>query len=119
MITAGLVAALAEGVVLIEALGLDPQLYVRVIQDADLPSRVWPGKAELMAARDFAPRFSLENMAKDVSLALQLAASVKLALPQAQASLQSLHAGADAVGGDRDMAAAYEGVRARAMQRRQ
>lgn len=113
MITAGVVAALAEGIALIEALGLDPQLYTQVIKDSDLPSRVWGGKAGLMAARDFAPRFSLENMAKDVSLALRLAASVQLPLPQAQASLQSLTAGAEAVGGDRDMAAAFEGVRAR------
>lgn len=114
MITAGLVAALAEGIALIEALGLNPQLYAQVLKDTDLPSRVWSGKAGLMAERDFSPRFSLENMAKDVTLALELAASVGLPLPQSQESLRSLKAGAEVAGGDRDMAAALEGVTARA-----
>jgi 3-hydroxyisobutyrate dehydrogenase-like beta-hydroxyacid dehydrogenase len=113
MITAGLVAALAEGMALLESLNLDPALYIRVIKDADLASRVWGGKATLMMQRDFAPRFSLDNMSKDVSLALQMARDAGFDLPQGAATLATLLRGAEAVGGDRDMAAAVEGVHSR------
>jgi len=64
----GMVAALAEGMALVNAVGLDPDLYIRIIRDADLPRRVMLGKAELMAQGDFAPRFSLDHMGKDMGL---------------------------------------------------
>lgn len=113
LITAGLVAALAEGMALLQSLGLDPGQYIHVLKEADLPSRVWGGKAMLMMQRDFAPRFSLDNMSKDVALALQMAHASGFDLPQGAATLATLLRGAEAVGGDRDMAAAVEGVRPR------
>ncbi len=110
LVTGGVVAALAEGIALIEAAGLDPQLYVRVLKDSTLPERLWIGKAGLMAARDFEPRFSLENMAKDLNLAVRMGGHYGLDLQQGQSSLAMLMRGAAAVGGDRDMAAALAGV---------
>jgi 3-hydroxyisobutyrate dehydrogenase-like beta-hydroxyacid dehydrogenase len=110
MVGAGLVAALAEGMALLEASGLDPQLYIRILRDSDLPSRLWIGKATLMMQRDFAPRFSLDNMAKDVTLALEMARAAGLDLSQGAATRAALLRGAEAVGGDKDMAAALEGV---------
>lgn len=113
LVSAGVVAALAEGIALLEAVGLDPQIYIPILRDTNLPSRVWTGKADLMARRDFVPRFSLDNMAKDVTLALALANSQGLDLQQGKATLASLERGAAVAGGDKDMAAAFEGVRRR------
>lgn len=86
------------------------------LKDTNMPSRVWSGKATQMAANDFAPRFSLDNMAKDVGLAMAFANSVGLELAQAAATRATrvpAHGcrGAAAVGGDKDMAAAVEGAR--------
>ncbi len=69
----GMVSALAEGMALVDAARLDPDLYIQIIRDADLPRRVMLGKAELMAQGDFAPRFSLDHMGKDVGLAIAMA----------------------------------------------
>lgn len=106
----GMVAALAEGMALIDAARLDPHLYIRVLQDADLPRRVMLGKADLMVRRDFAPRFSLDHMSKDVGLAIDMAQTYGLSLDQAQATRETLRRGALTVGGDRDVAAAVLGV---------
>lgn len=111
LIVAGVVAAVAEGIALLEAGGVDPQQYIHILKDTNMPSRVWPGKATQMAASDFAPRFSLDNMAKDVGLAMAFANSVGLELAQAAATRATLQRGAAAVGGDKDMAAAVEGAR--------
>jgi len=113
LVGGGLVAALAEGIALAEAAGIDPSLYIQVIQDSDLPRRLWIGKATAMATNDFAPRFSLANMAKDITLAIELGKAYGLQLSQGEATHATLIRGADAVGGDKDMAAAVEGVRRR------
>ena len=110
LVTGGVVAALAEAMSLIERSGLDAQLYLRLLKDTDLPSRVWLGKATLMANQDFSPRFSLDNLAKDISLALAIADQAALALPQGRATLRSLEQAATAVGGDKDIAALIEGI---------
>ena len=111
LVGGGVVAALAEGVALVEAVGLDPQLYITVMQDSDLPRRLMVGKATQMAASDFAPRFSLDNMAKDIALAVALGGAQGLDLRQGATTLETLRRGARVAGGDRDMAAAVEGVR--------
>lgn len=111
LIGGGVVAAIAEGVALLEAAGLDPRLYMQIIQESSLPARLWAGKLSLMIAGDFEPRFSLENMAKDVGLAVAMGRGYGLDLSQGEATRATLLRGADAVGGDRDMAAAVEGVR--------
>jgi len=111
VVTGGLVAALAEGMALAAAAGLDLQLYVQILKDSRIPERLWIGKASQMAARDFDPRFSLENMAKDLNLAVLMGKQLGLDLQQAQASSATLLRGAAVVGSDRDMAGAVAGVR--------
>jgi 3-hydroxyisobutyrate dehydrogenase-like beta-hydroxyacid dehydrogenase len=107
----GMVAALAEAMALLEGVGIDAQLFIRILQETNLPSRMVLGRANLIAQRDFAPRFSLDNMAKDLQLALDLGRANGLSLIQTEASLASLRRAAAAVGGDRDLAASFEGVR--------
>ena len=107
----GMVAALAEAMALLDAVGIDPQLYIRILQETNLPSRMVLGRANLIAQRDFAPRFSLDNMAKDLQLALDLGRANGLSLIQTEASRASLQRAAAVVGGDRDIAASFEGAR--------
>jgi 3-hydroxyisobutyrate dehydrogenase-like beta-hydroxyacid dehydrogenase len=111
LVGGGVVAAVAEGIALLDAAGIDPSLYIRVISESNLPNRLWIGKATLMVQNDFAPRFSIENMAKDLDLAVQLGRSLGLDLEQGAQSRRTLLRGAAVVGGDKDMAAAVEGVR--------
>ncbi|HVC81007.1 MAG TPA: NAD(P)-dependent oxidoreductase [Chloroflexota bacterium] len=111
LVGGGLVAALAEGMALLDAEGIDPNLYIRILQETNLPSRLWLGRANLIAKRDFAPRFSLDNMAKDLRLALELGQAHGLSLSQTEASIASLQRGAAVVGGGQDMAASFEGAR--------
>lgn len=110
LVSGGVVAALAEGIALSEAVGLDPHLYAHILKDTRLPERLWIGKANQMADRDFEPRFSLLNMAKDLNLAVLMGSQAGLDLQQGQASRAALLRGAAVVGGDRDMAAAVAGV---------
>jgi 3-hydroxyisobutyrate dehydrogenase-like beta-hydroxyacid dehydrogenase len=111
LVGGGVVAALAEGIALIEAAGIDSQLYVQIVKDSRLPERLWIGKATQMVARDFEPRFSLANITKDLNLAVLMGKTYGLDLQQGQASRATLLRGAAVVGGDRDMAAAVAGVR--------
>ncbi len=111
LVGGGVVAALAEGMALLDAVGIDPQLYIRILEESNLPTRLWVGRANLIAQRDFAPRFSLDNMAKDLQLALDLGHAHGLSLPQTQAGYAGLKRAAAIVGGDRDMAASFEGAR--------
>jgi len=113
LVGAGLVAALAEGMALLDAVGLDASQYMQIVQETNLPTRLWIGKATQMANRDFSPRFSLDNMAKDVRLALTMATQHGLDLRQGEASHASLRRGAVVAGGDRDMAAIFEAARQR------
>lgn len=80
LLGAHLVTALAETMALIEASGIDPALYARVLAGTNLGTRMLTGKANQMVAGDYAARFSIANERKDVHLALALARSLGLTL---------------------------------------
>ena len=110
----GIVAALAEAMALLEAVGIDEQRYITILEETNMPARLVLGKARQMAGGDFAPRFSLDNMAKDVTLALALARGQGLRCTQGEATLTNLHQSTALVGGDRDSAALLAGAKERA-----
>ena len=80
LLSANLVTALAETMALLEACGIDPALYVQVLEGSNLGTRMLVGKSGQMVAGDYAARFSIANGYKDVGLALRLAQSVGLQL---------------------------------------
>src|SRR5262249_29284797 len=84
LLGANLVAALAETMALIEACGIDPALYARVLVGTNLGTRMLAGKAGQIAAKDYAARFSIANEHKDVGLALQMAHAHNLRLTQGE-----------------------------------
>lgn len=110
----GMVAALAEALVLSNAVGIDEQQFIKILDETNMPARLMLGKARQMAGGDFAPRFSLDNMAKDVALAVSLARSQGLHFRQGEATLANLRRSAELVGGDRDTAALQAGAKERA-----
>lgn len=88
LLGAHLVTALAETMALIEACGIDPTLYARVLSGTNLGTRMLAGKSAQMVAGDYAARFSIANERKDVRLALELARSLDLRLPHGESVLR-------------------------------
>ena len=81
-------AALAEGLGLGEALGLDLTLLREVFGQTGAASRVLETDGEDMQARAHDCYFSAAHAAKDSGIALELAKSVRMTLPLAQATLE-------------------------------
>ena len=79
-------AALAEGLGLGEALGLDLTMIREVFGQTGAASRVLETDGEDMQIRDHECYFSAAHAAKDSGIALDLAKSAELELPLAQAT---------------------------------
>lgn len=80
-------AALAEGLGLGAALGIDLPMLCKVFSQTGANSRVLETDAEDMLARDHDCYFSAAHAAKDSRIALELANTKNLSLPLAQATL--------------------------------
>lgn len=79
-------AALAEGLGIGDALGLDLNMLCKVFSQTGANSRVLETDAEDMIARDHDCFFSAEHAAKDSGIALKLAESQAIQAPLAQAT---------------------------------
>ena len=80
-------AALAEGLGLGKALGLDLEMLCRIFSQTGANSRVLETDSADMIARDHDCYFSAEHAAKDSGIALDLARAKGLNLPLAEATL--------------------------------
>ncbi len=74
-------AALAEGLVLARALGLDLAQTLTVLRESMAYSRIIDTKGQKMITGDFAPQGKLSQHLKDVRLILEAGASAGLKLP--------------------------------------
>ncbi len=83
-------AALAEGLWLGKALGLDPQTVLTVLRESMAYSRIMDTKGQKMIAGDFEPQARLSQHHKDVRLMLQAAAAAGTDLPLTQAHARLL-----------------------------
>jgi 3-hydroxyisobutyrate dehydrogenase-like beta-hydroxyacid dehydrogenase len=88
MITASQVAALAEALALVESDALPAKILQQALSENASFSRTLDKKLECMAAADYTPRFSLENMTKDQRLAHRLLRDRGLGRNQVEAFLQ-------------------------------
>jgi len=79
-------AALAEGLGLGAALGLDPAMLLEVFAQTGANSRVVATDGEDMINREHSCFFSVAHAAKDSGIALQLGVEKGLALPLAAAT---------------------------------
>lgn len=112
MMLATINAVTAEALVLAQASGVDPGVFVDTVVDSGAASvsGLFKDVAPRAVDGDFAPTFSVNLMRKDNALALQLAESHALALPVASAA-QLLNTMAVAAGhGDEDSVAVIKAL---------
>lgn len=111
-------AALAEGIVLAERLGLDGQTFLANARESAAYSRVMDTKGEKMLRRDFQPQSHLSQTLKDAELILHEARQRGLALPMTEAQADLLRTAIALEGPESDSAAIIEGIRQQPPSRR-
>lgn len=108
----GLNEALAEGLVLAEAAGIDRDRAYDVLTASAVGAPFVGYKRGAFLDPDGTPvAFALELAAKDLRLIAGLAAEVGVPLPQAETNLEVIRATAAAVGGDRDFTTVADQLR--------
>jgi 3-hydroxyisobutyrate dehydrogenase-like beta-hydroxyacid dehydrogenase len=94
-------AALAEGMVFAQALGIEPERFLAMVLATPARSDAAQIKGPLMVRGDFAPQSRIRQHLKDVDLMLQSAGAAGLPLPLSQAHAELMR---DAIaGGDGDL----------------
>ncbi len=106
-------AALAEGIVLAERMGLDANIFLATARRSAAYSRVMDTKGEKMLNRDFRPQSHLSQTLRDAELILEEAARHRLDLPVTLAQTGLLRAAIAMEGPDSDSAAVIEAIRQR------
>jgi 3-hydroxyisobutyrate dehydrogenase len=81
VVGAATLAAVAEGTVLAEHAGLDPEDWVRAVSGGAASSWMVANLAPRMQRRDFAPGFMVRLQQKDLRLALAAAGRLGVSLP--------------------------------------
>jgi len=98
-------AALAEGVILAERLGLDGHRFLELLRQSPAYSRAVDTVGERMVTRDFTPRSRLAQHRKDLALILAQATGLDVGLPLAEAHAALLDRAIEAGLGEADNAA--------------
>ena len=107
-------AALAEGLVFAERMGLDPRVFLPVARDSAAYSQVMDIKGGKMLAGDFSPQGYVHQSLKDFSLMLEQARRLKQRLPLGE-TYAGLMTGCVAAGeSDLDNCAVIREIRRRA-----
>jgi L-threonate 2-dehydrogenase len=104
-------AALAEGIVLAERMGLDGQTFLATARQSAAYSRVMDTKGEKMLNRHFRPQSRLSQTLKDAELILAEAARQGLRLPVTEAQADLLRTAIAIAGPGSDSAAIIEAIR--------
>lgn len=112
MVTASIVSSLSEALALVEAKGLPGTLLADAIGGNAARSGVSDLKLPAMLARDFDPRFSLDNMAKDMRIAERLLSQAGVPARSVGAFLEHAKAAADRGLSPRDFSVIVETCRA-------
>ena len=102
-----LVGAVAEAVALAEGLGLEPQLFLDVLEGSQLDCPYAHIKAAAMTRRALEPSFPASGARKDAGLILDAARQVGVRADVVAAVCDKFQRTIDGGHGDEDMAAAY------------
>jgi 3-hydroxyisobutyrate dehydrogenase len=103
-----LVEALAESILLAEGLGLDPRMFLKIIDGGPLDVPLAKLRGPMMIDRSYPPSFSLRLAHKDAVLAIDAGAAAGLHLPLLDLIERRMRAAIDAGHGDDDLAATIE-----------
>ena len=104
-------AALAEGIVLAERLGLDGRAFLATARESAAYSRVMDSKGEKMLRQDYRVQSHSSQTLKDAELILHEARQRGLRLPVTEAQADLLRAAIAITGADSDSAAIIEAIR--------
>ena len=107
-------AALAEGIVFAERLGLDGPAFLAAARESAAYSRVMDTKGEKMLSRDFRPQSHIAQTLKDAELILHEARQRGLHLAVTEAQTELLRSAIALEGADSDSSAIIEAVRQQA-----
>ena len=75
--------ALSEGITLTRGAGLDPQLFLQILNASDYKTRQSEKKGPKMIKGEFDATFTIQNMRKDLDTIIAAAKSFNLSLPMA------------------------------------
>ncbi len=75
------ITALSEGTVLAQKAGIDPSLFLQVVQSGGAKSGVGEFKGPKIVAHDFQPQFAISLMLKDLRLAGAMASDLQMPTP--------------------------------------
>ena len=107
----GLLSALAETISFAEALDVDPNRFLEVIEGGPLGVPYAQMKGQMMIEEAFPTSFSANLARKDAKLVLQAAEANGLRLPLTEAAAEHFHEAINAGHGEEDMAAIYQATR--------
>jgi 3-hydroxyisobutyrate dehydrogenase len=85
-------SALSEGITLVRAAGIDPSVFVKVLNSTYFKTGLSEKKGPKMVRNEFDPSFHLKNMLKDLELASDAAQANKVTLPQTSLAQQIFRA---------------------------
>jgi len=78
----GLIAgAMSEGIVLVKGAGIDPKMFIEILNSTSIRTQLSVAKGPKMIANNFEPSFYLRNMLKDLDLAALSAQTAGVSLP--------------------------------------
>jgi 3-hydroxyisobutyrate dehydrogenase-like beta-hydroxyacid dehydrogenase len=106
-------AALAEGLVFAQRLGLAPAAFLEILRGSAAHSQVMDTKGEKMLRGDFTPQSRIAQTLKDAELMLDAANQVGQQLPLMEVTAGLLAESIEQGGGDRDSSAVIEAIRRR------
>jgi L-threonate 2-dehydrogenase len=104
-------AALAEGIVFAEGLGLDPAAFLETARKSAAYSRVMDTKGGKMLKRDFTPESHISQTLKDAELIIEEAAHRNFLLPMTSTQAALLRKAIALQGPDSDSSAVIEAIR--------
>jgi len=84
--------ALSEGLILAKHSGIDPNLYLQILNLTKLKTGISERKGQMMIRNDYSPSFFLKNMLKDIDLMMDASQNLRLFLPMTSLSQQLFRA---------------------------
>ena len=84
--------ALSEGIILAIHSGIDPEMYLKILNLTKLKTGISENKGQKILKNDFSPSFFLKNMLKDLDLVMETSQKLKITLPITKLSRQLFHA---------------------------
>lgn len=95
-------SAVSEGIMLVKGSGIDPSIFVQILNSTYFKTGLSEKKGPKMVKNDFSPSFYLKNMLKDLELAMDTAQAAGITLPQTALAQQIFRAANNSGFSDQD-----------------